>query len=72
MCFSTTLETVPIYSNTAHTVQCRLTGSNIAALLSKETTDHGWKHVQVERNTLFTPFYAILERQLDLVIWVLG
>lgn len=40
MCFSTTLETVPIYSNTAHTVQCRRTSSNIAALLFEETTNH--------------------------------
>lgn len=73
MCFSSTLETVPNYRNTAHTVQCTLTCSDIAALLFEETTDYVVRRgcVQVEGNTLFTSFHAILERQLDLIVWVL-
>lgn len=65
MGFYAILETVPIYSNNAYTIQCILTFSNTAALLFKESTEHGV--VEVERNTLVTPFHAILERHLDLV-----
>lgn len=67
MGFYTTLETVPIYSNNAYTIQCTLTFSNTAALLFKESTEHGV--VEFERNTLVTPFHANLERHLDLVVW---